>query len=283
MQVTAIVPNRKVHAAGYCIGGTLLSIAAAAMARDGDKRLQSLSFFAAQTDFSEAGELTLFINESQLAFLDDVMWEQGFSTAGRWRARFSSCARTISSGHAWCAPYLMGEREPMIDLNAWNADATRMAYRQHSEYLRRLFLDNDLAEGRFPAGGKPVALMDLHAPIFAVGTETDHVAPWRSAYKIHLLTDAEVTFVLTSGGHNVGIVPSQGTRIGTTASLPKRQDDPYVDPDGWMAAAPAKTDRGGRSGSRGSMHARVNRIAAGNGAPGYAPLCDAPGTYVLQE
>ena len=84
----------------------------------------------------------------------------------------------------------MGERPTLNDLMAWNADTTRMPYRMHSEYLRQLFLNNDLAEGRFRVGGRPIALTDLRAPIFAVGTEQDHVAPWRSAFKIHLLADA---------------------------------------------------------------------------------------------
>ena len=82
--------------------------------------------------------------------------------------------------------YLMGERTPLNDLMAWNADATRMPYRMHSDYLRRLFLDNDLAEGRFQVDGRPITVSDIRVPIFAVGAERDHVAPWRSAFKIHL-------------------------------------------------------------------------------------------------
>jgi polyhydroxyalkanoate synthase subunit PhaC len=278
--IGAVVPERKVHAAGYCIGGTLLAIAAAAMARDGDERLATTSFLAAQTDFSEAGELMLFINESQLAFLEDVMWSQGFLDSRQMAGTFQLLRSNDLIWSRMVRTYLMGEREPMTDLNAWNADATRMPYRQHSEYLRRLFLDNDLAEGRYPAGGRPVALSDLRSPIFAVGTETDHVAPWRSVYKFHLLTDAEVTFLLTSGGHNVGIVSEPGHPHRHYRVATKLSEDRYVDPDAWAAKITPKA---------GSWWPEwVAWLGARSGAPVLPPqmgasLADAPGSYVLQD
>jgi len=283
--VGAIVRGPKVHAVGYCIGGTLLAIAAAAMSRDGDERLATTTFFAAQTDFTEAGELMLFINESQLAYLDDIMWSQGFLDSRQMAGTFQLLRSNDLIWSRVVRTYLLGEREPMTDLNAWNADATRMPYRQHSEYLRRLFLDNDLAEGRFPAAGRPVALSDIHTPIFAVGTETDHVAPWRSVYKLHLLTDTELTFLLTSGGHNAGIVSEPGHAHRRYHVATKAADGRYVDPDRWLETATAEEGSwwpqwvawlDARSGKP------VQSPAMGAAAAGYAPLADAPGSYVLE-
>jgi polyhydroxyalkanoate synthase len=282
--VADIVPDQKVHAVGYCLGGTLLSIAAATMGRDGDDRLKSITLLAAQTDFTEAGELTLFINESQLAFLEDMMWAQGFLDAKQMAGAFQMLRSNDLIWSRVVHEYLMGERSPMIDLMAWNADSTRMPYRMHAEYLRQLFLNNDLAEGRFMVGGRPIALTDIRAPVFAVGTVRDHVAPWRSTYKIHLLTDTDVTYLLTTGGHNAGIVSEPGHGHSSFQVMTKT-DDRYIDPDRYLKEAPRKNGSwwpewaawlAKKSG------APVVPPPMGVAAAGHAPLCDAPGTYVLQ-
>ncbi|MEJ2623699.1 MAG: alpha/beta fold hydrolase [Pseudolabrys sp.] len=278
--VNAIVPNEKVQAVGYCLGGTLLSIAASAMARDNDERLQSLTLLAAQTDFTEAGELMLFIDESQLAFLEDMMWEQGFLDTAQMAGAFQMLRSNDLIWSYMIRNYVMGEREPMIDLMAWNADATRMPYRMHSEYLRRLFLNNDLAEGRYVAGGRPVSLSDLRVPVFAVGTVRDHVAPWRSTYKIRALTDTEVTYLLTTGGHNAGIVsePDHKRRSYQVATF--AADAPHVDADTWAQTTAHR---------QGSWWPAWSAwLAARSGAPVAPPATPpsateaAPGRYVLQ-
>ena len=277
--ISGLAPGRRIHAAGYCIGGTLLAITAAAMARDGDDRLKTITLFAAQTDFTESGELMLFIDESQIAFLEGLMRDQGFLDRSQMAGAFQLLRSNDLVWSYALKNYLLGEREPMTDLMAWNADSTRMPCRMHSEYLRRLFLNNDLAEGRFLAGGRPIALSDIHAPLFSVGTERDHVAPWRSTYKVHFLVDADVTYLLASGGHNAGIVseighPRRHFRIAT-----KARDAHYVDPDHWLEAAPRK---------EGSWWPEWTAwLAERSGAPAAPPkmgpaLADAPGIYVLQ-
>ncbi|SCX93086.1 PHA/PHB synthase family protein [Microvirga guangxiensis] len=283
--VGAIVPDRKVHAVGYCLGGTLLSIAAAAMARDGDERLQTISLLAAQADFREAGELTLFINESQVHFLEDLMRSQGYLDTRQMAGAFQLLRSNDLIWSRLVRHYLLGERTPLNDLMAWNADATRMPYRMHADYLEQLFLDNDLAEGRFRVDGQAIAISDIRAPIFAVGTERDHVAPWRSAFKIHLLADTDVTFLLASGGHNAGIVAGPDRPGGRFQVLTKSATDRYLDPDTWTKVAP------GREGSW--WPEWVHWLASHSGKPtqppamgassrGYPVLHDAPGAYVLQ-
>jgi len=284
--VSAVTKGQKVHALGYCLGGTLLSIAAAAMARDGDERLQSVTLLAAQVDFTEAGELTLFINESQLTYLEDLMWDQGYLDTKQMAGAFQLLRSNDLIWSRVIHDYLMGERSEMIDLMAWNADATRMPYRMHSEYLRHLFLKNDLAEGRYLVEGRPVVISDIRAPVFMVGTERDHVAPWHSVYKFNLLSDTDVTFVLTSGGHNAGIVSEPGHPRRHYRIQSRIKDAPYTDPDRWLAETET-TDGSWWPALVGWLAERsgdpVKPPSLGAKAEGYAPLCDAPGTYVFQD
>ncbi len=282
----SITGARKVHAVGYCIGGTLLAITAAAMAREHDNRLASLSFFAAQTDFTEAGELMLFIDESQVTFLEDMMWERGYLDARQMAGAFQLLRSNDLIWSRSVHEYLMGERSTPIDIMAWNADSTRMPYRMHSEYLRSLFLENRFAEGKFDVDGRPVALPDIRLPIFAVATERDHVAPWRSVFKFCLLTDAEVTFVLTNGGHNAGILsepghPRRHFRIATHG-----HGESYVDPDTWLSEYQPREGSWWPAWSAWLL-ARSGEPAAppplGDEAAGFAPLEDAPGRYVFMR
>jgi len=285
--IGTIAPNRKTHAVGYCIGGTLLAVATATMARDGEDRLATATLFAAQTDFEEAGELMLFVNESQVTYLEDVMWDQGVLDASQMAGAFQLLRSNDLIWSRMVRSYLLGEKEKISDLMAWNADQTRMPYRMHSEYLRHIFLENQLAEGRFMVEGRPVSITDIRIPIFAVGTEMDHVAPWRSVYKIHLISDAkEITFVLTSGGHNAGIVSEPGHPRRRYRIRTSREGDGYVDPDTWYQQTPVE---------QGSWWPAWQRwLVAHSGAPqpppamgaseaGYPPMADAPGSYVFQS
>lgn len=279
--ITSEQGAKRVHAAGYCLGGTLLSIAAAAMARDEDARLASLTLLTAQTDFSEAGELMLFINESQVSILEDVMARQGYLDSNQMMSAFQMLRSNDLVWSRMVRAYLLGETAaPMNDLMSWNADTTRMPARMHSEYLRQMFLNNDLACGRYPVDGHPVSLRDIRVPLFGVGTESDHIAPWKSVFKIHNLSHADVTFVLTNGGHNAGVVsepdhPRRHFRIHTI-----RDRDRALPPEDWLDAAQLKD---------GSWWPSWALWLAGHSGPPVAAkklpagLADAPGAYVLKD
>jgi polyhydroxyalkanoate synthase len=275
-----IATGRKVHAAGYCLGGTLLAIAAAAMARDGDERLATISLLAAQVDFEEAGELTLFIDDSQVSLLEDMMSAQGYLDTRQMAGAFQLLRSNDLIWSKRVKEYLLGTRAPMTDLMAWNADATRMPYAMHSEYLRRLFLRNDLTAGRYEVDGRPVVLSDIRAPLFAVGTTRDHVAPWRSAYKVDLYTHVDTTFLLASGGHNAGIVSEPGHDGRSYQVATRGRDVPHVDAEAWLAQTPRR---------EGSWWPEWQQwLAQRSGTPAAPPsmgaaLGEAPGEYVLQR
>jgi polyhydroxyalkanoate synthase len=282
-----ILPGRKVHAVGYCLGGTLLAIAAAAMERDGDERLASLSLLAAQVDFQDAGELMLFVNESQVSFLESMMWDRGVLDSQQMSGAFHFLRSNDLIWSRMVRDYLLGSRRAPNDLMAWNADPTRMPYRMHSQYLRRLFLENELATGRYQVDGRPVAISDIRVPTFVLGTEKDHVAPWQSVYKIELLTNCQdVTFVLAAGGHNAGIVSEPGHPRRSFRMSTRRGGDSYRDPDTWLRETPRREGSWWPAWSAWlASRSSGSERPPGMGAPeaGCRPQCDAPGTYVFQR
>ena len=285
--VNAVLPKRKVNTVGYCIGGSLLYIAAATMARDGDERLQSISIFASQADFSEAGEIRRFLGESIFASLHALMRKRGYlgieSMGGAFRA--------LRSADLIWAPavdrYLLGKKSSVNDLMSWNADGTRMPYTMHSQYLRKLYMDNDLAEGRYVVDGKPISISDINVPLFVVGTMTDHVAPWQSVYKIHGLNQTtEVTFSLTSGGHNAGIISGPSHPRRSYQLHTRKSGDKHIDPDTWFTTVERHAGSwwpAWNSWLDKQMSRSAKPPSMGASRKGYKALRDAPGEYVLQR
>jgi polyhydroxyalkanoate synthase len=279
--------SAKVHAVGYCIGGTLLAIGAAALAREQDDRLASITMFAAQTDFSEPGELAFFINPSQLAMLEASMHKKGVLESRQMGGAFTLLRAQDLLWQPIVNHYLKGQRDRMIDLMAWNADGTRMPWRMHSEYLYRLYLDNELATNRFPVGGQLIRLSDIRVPMFVVGTEADHVAPWKSVYKVdNLVRSDDFTFLLTAGGHNAGIVcgPVHPKRHYRTKT--RRLADPHLAPEDWMASATKHDGAWWPAWQRwlaGHSSAKARPPAVGAPRKGYPVVEEAPGQYVRQR
>lgn len=284
--VSTIAGGAKIHLTGYCLGGTLAMITAALMAHDGDERLKSLTLFAAQGDFTEAGELMLFISHSEVAYLKNMMWAQGYLDTKQMAGAFQMLRSYDLIWSRMVNEYLLGDREPLFDLMAWNADATRMPYRMHSEYLERLFLNNEFSNGRYTVLGKPVAAENITIPVFAVGTEKDHVAPWVSVYKIHLMATGEITFALTSGGHNAGIVSPPGKKHRYYHLTTRKAGSPYLPPESWLASA--KQVDGSWWTAWNTWLVKQNggvqiQPPKKMGSAAYKPVGAAPGTYVHQR
>jgi polyhydroxyalkanoate synthase len=289
--IKRLIPDTDVHAAGYCLGGTLLAIAAAALSRPGRVQdadqlptLKTVSLLAAQVDFTEPGEIGVLIDPVQIKWLEDLMAEKGYLSGRQMAGSFQFLHARELVWSRGVREYLMGEREHANDLMAWNADVTRMPATMHSEYLNSLFMKNELAEGRYLVEGHAVSLMDLRMPLFAVGTEKDHVSPWHSVYKLHRLTETELTFVLTSGGHNAGILSEPGHAHRSYRTHTASADASWLTPQDWLSVAT------GHEGSWWTQwhawlaehsSASVSVSAQGRQIDDLTALCDAPGQYVL--
>ncbi len=295
--VRKITAAKSIHTIGYCLGGTYLAMVAAVLGRlkithgtelsAKEKQLipqdlpdlASVTLLAAQVDFVDPGELGVFIDEEQLTNLRHIMYNQGYLSGKQMGGTFQFLGSRDLVWSRNAKRYLLGEEDASFDLMSWNMDQTRLPARMHDEYLTALFLNNALASGQFHFAGKTIALTDIQAPMFVVGTLRDHVSPWRSVYKIHLLTDVPITFVLTSGGHNAGIVSEPGRPRRSYQIATAEHGHAWVDPDDWAEQTPT---------IQGSwwpaMHAWLKQHS---GAPLSAQpipeqhvLCDAPGTYV---
>jgi polyhydroxyalkanoate synthase len=276
--------SKRVHAAGYCLGGTLLAVCMAALAREprSDVQLQTVTLLAAQVDFSEPGELGLFMGASAAAFLDGLMWQQGYLDGTQLAGVFQLLNARDLIWSRLVREYLLGRSQRLTDMMAWNADTTRLPYRLHSQTLRWLYHGNDLAEDRYCWRGAPISLSDSRTPMFVVATERDHISPWKSVYKLHRLCTQDLSFVLASGGHNVGIVAPPGQPHAQFRIALRKRGQPYRSPEAWMAQVPV---------SDGSWwpvwkewlasHSR-ERVQAQR-APVKQSLCAAPGSYVFES
>ncbi|RNC77455.1 poly-beta-hydroxybutyrate polymerase [Piscirickettsiaceae bacterium NZ-RLO2] len=235
--VSTITKNTQIHLAGYCLGGTLAAIVAAWLGKIKSKQLKTLTLFAAQTDFEQPGELQLFIDESQVASLEAKMATQGYLSGQQMASAFQLLHSNDLIWSRMQHAYFLGKEQTENDLMAWNNDATRLPLQMHKDYLTKLYLKNEFAEGHFKITNKVVSLKDIRVPLFMVGTQKDHVSPWESVYKAHLLADTNIDFILTSGGHNAGIVsePGHPRRYFFSKKTPENQT--YLSPENWLKKA----------------------------------------------
>ncbi|MEQ1930897.1 MAG: class I poly(R)-hydroxyalkanoic acid synthase [Parvularculaceae bacterium] len=274
--------EKEVDAIGYCIGGTMLATALALMAKRGDKRIRSATFFTAQADFEEAGDLSLFVDDAQLEAIAKQMDQAGGVLEGRAMANTFNMLR--SNDLIWqfvIDNYMKGKEPARFDLLYWNSDATRMPKNVHLFYLREFYQKNRLAKGEMLIDGERLALSDVDIPIFMQAGETDHIAPHNSVYRTAQLFAAKgndkVTYMLAGSGHIAGVVNHPAKHKyhhSINAALPAALDD-------WKAVAER------HAGSWWPYWiAWLNKVSPGKvparipGDGGLSVIEDAPGSYV---
>jgi polyhydroxyalkanoate synthase len=266
--------EREANVIGYCIGGTLLACVLAWMARRGDRRVASATFFTALTDFAEAGELKVFIDDAQIRLLEEHVAKKGY-LEGRHMATVFNLLRANDLIWSFVVNnYLLG-REPLpFDLLYWNADSTRMPAAMHSFYLRNMYLENRLVQsGGITLAGEALDLRDIDLPIYQLSTESDHIAPWKSTYALSQLVRGPYRFALSGSGHIAGVInPPAANKYYylTNAENP-------ATPDEWLASAAR------HNGSWWTDWAAWVAQQGGGLVPAREPAAaieDAPGSYV---
>ncbi len=226
--------EREVNAIGYCLGGTLLASTLAWMAAKKDDRIRSATFFVTLTDFEEAGELGVFIDEEQLRALEEKMNRRGYLEGSEMATTFNMLRANDLIWSFVVNNYLLGNEPFQFDLLYWNSDSTRMPARMHSFYLRNMYQENRLAQpGGITLDGVAIDLGRVTAPSYFVSTREDHIAPWKSTYRGTQLLGGPTRFVLAGSGHIAGIVnPPEGGKYGHWIN-----PDLPPGPEAWLAGA----------------------------------------------
>jgi len=275
--IEAATGEREVNAIGYCVGGTLLAATLAAMAQNEDQRIKSATFFAAQTDFAKAGDLSVFIDEEQIAALELKMKETGYLEGSKMATAFNMLRPNDLIWSYVVNNYLKGKTPAAFDLLAWNSDSTRIPAANHSFYLRACYLENRLSKGAMVINGRKVSLHDVTIPIYSLAAKEDHIAPSESVWRGASYFGGDVRFVCAGSGHIAGVInppgkikyqywsggPIQGALEDWFKAAQETPGSWWPDWSQWLRALSSDT-----------VPARV----PGDGE--LKPLCDAPGDYV---
>ena len=275
------IGEREVNVIGYCIGGTLLATTLAWMAARGDRRFTSATFFTSIMDFKDAGELTLFVDEEQLAKIERQMDEKGYLDAGSMAATFNLMRANDLIWSFVVSNYLLGKEPLPFDLLYWNSDSTRMPAATHRYYLRNMYQKNLLKEpGGLVLDGTPIDLRRVETPVFLLSAREDHIAPWRNTYAAAGLYAGPVRFVLAGSGHIAGVInPAGSAKYGhwTNDELP-------ADPDAWLEGATQHPGSWWPLWAEWQGQLAGGEVAAREPGQGGLPALEpAPGSYVKIE
>ena len=275
------IGEREVNVIGYCIGGTLLATTLAWMAARDDRRFTSATFFTSIMDFKDAGELTLFVDEEQLAKIERQMDEKGYLDAGSMAATFNLMRANDLIWSFVVSNYLLGKEPLPFDLLYWNSDSTRMPAATHRYYLRNMYQKNLLKEpGGLVLDGTPIDLRRVETPVFLLSAREDHIAPWRNTYAAAGLYAGPVRFVLAGSGHIAGVInPAGSAKYGhwTNDELP-------ADPDAWLEGATQHPGSWWPLWAEWQGQLAGGEVAAREPGQGGLPALEpAPGSYVKIE
>jgi polyhydroxyalkanoate synthase len=279
--IDTVTGERKVHAIGYCVGGTLLAITLAYMAAKRDHRVMSATLFAAQVDFTHAGDLLVFVDEPQIEALERDMKERGYLDAKKMATAFNMLRSNDLIWPYVISNYLKGRQPASFDLLYWNSDATRLPAANHSFYLRNCYLENRLAKGKMEIAGVTLDLRKIRLPVYNLATREDHIAPAKSVLRGSKLLGGPVRFVLAGSGHIAGVInpPAKQKYQYWTGDLPKHAKRDDI--DAWLATA-AEHPGSWWPDWLAWLKQQDDRLVAARepGGGKLKPIEDAPGSYV---